>query len=249
MSSDTAPTRNTASPCLRSLPAVDCILGNHDHAVAGAPYSMGREAQKVIEWTRKQLSGESLRFLKSLEASRNWGDMLFCHANPYRPLEWYYVEEREYIARSFSRSRAKSLFIGHTHVAAAITRRNFFCIHINTPRHNSVVPVAELNRQIFNCGSIGQPRDGDPRASYLIYDTDRQSIEFFRLDYDHERAAREDPAGRTARDFCRAPEDGTIAPGGQDRAVPGAGCSGRIRPRPKPGSEPRISSCRATASA
>jgi diadenosine tetraphosphatase ApaH/serine/threonine PP2A family protein phosphatase len=174
---------------LRSLPAVDCILGNHDHAVAGAPYSMGREAQKVIEWTRKQLSAESLRFLKSLEASRNWGDMLFCHANPYRPLEWYYVEEREYIARSFSRSRAKSLFIGHTHVAAAITRRNFFCIHINTPLHNTVVPVAELNRQIFNCGSIGQPRDGDPRASYLIYDTDRQIIEFFRLDYDHERAA------------------------------------------------------------
>lgn len=42
---------------LHALPAVDCILGNHDHAVAGAPYSMGRAAQKVIEWTRKQLSG------------------------------------------------------------------------------------------------------------------------------------------------------------------------------------------------
>ena len=53
-----------------------------------------------------------------------------------------------------------------------------------------MVPVAELNRQIFNCGSIGQPRDGDPRASYLIYDTDRQIVEFFRLAYDHEGAAR-----------------------------------------------------------
>ena len=175
---------------LHALPAVDCILGNHDHAVAGAPYSMGRAAQKVIEWTRKQLSGESLRFLKGLEASRNWGDMLFCHANPYRPLEWYYVEDKEYIARSFARSRAKRLFIGHTHVAAAITRRNFFCIHVSIPVHNTVVPAAELNRQIFNCGSIGQPRDGDPRASYLIYDTDRQIVEFFRLAYDHEGAAR-----------------------------------------------------------
>jgi diadenosine tetraphosphatase ApaH/serine/threonine PP2A family protein phosphatase len=174
---------------VRTLPEIDCVLGNHDHAVAGAPYSMNRDAQKVIEWTRGQLSAANLSFLKTLEACRKWDDLLFCHANPYRPLEWYYVEEREYIARSFARSKAKILFIGHTHVAAAITRQNFFCLYMRTPRNEMVVPAAERNRQIFNCGSIGQPRDGDPRASYLIYDTDRQTVEFVRVAYDYERAA------------------------------------------------------------
>jgi diadenosine tetraphosphatase ApaH/serine/threonine PP2A family protein phosphatase len=51
-----------------------------------------------------------------------------------------------------------------------------------------VVPAAELNRQIFNSGSVGQPRDGDPRASYLIYDTRKKVIEFYRVAYDFERA-------------------------------------------------------------
>ncbi len=51
-----------------------------------------------------------------------------------------------------------------------------------------VVPAAEINRQIFNGGSIGQPRDGDPRASYLIYDTVKQQVEFYRVAYDYGRA-------------------------------------------------------------
>jgi diadenosine tetraphosphatase ApaH/serine/threonine PP2A family protein phosphatase len=53
-----------------------------------------------------------------------------------------------------------------------------------------VVPAAELNRQIFNAGSVGQPRDGDPRASYLIYDTTKKVIEFYRVAYDFERAGK-----------------------------------------------------------
>lgn len=174
---------------VQSLPLLGCVVGNHDHATTGARYSMGRDGQKVIEWTKTQLSAASLRYLQSLAATCKWQDVLFCHANPYRPLEWYYVEEREYIARSFARSSAKILFLGHTHVAAAITRQSFFCLYMRTPRDEMIVPAAEQNRQIFNCGSIGQPRDGDPRASYLIYDSERQTIEFIRVAYDAATAA------------------------------------------------------------
>ncbi|HSO08800.1 MAG TPA: hypothetical protein VLR45_02330, partial [Desulfoprunum sp.] len=94
------------------------------------------------------------------------------------------------ISRSFARSRAKILFVGHTHVAMAITRRNFFCVYLRHPPDGTIVPAAELNRQIFNCGSIGQPRDGDPRASYLIYDSIKKSVEFVRVVYDHAAASR-----------------------------------------------------------
>jgi diadenosine tetraphosphatase ApaH/serine/threonine PP2A family protein phosphatase len=98
------------------------------------------------------------------------------------------VSEKTYISSSFARSKAKLLFVGHTHVPVAITRKNFFCIYIRSPEHSMVVPAAQLNRQIFNCGSVGQPRDGDPRASYLIYDDRRSVIEFYRIEYDILRA-------------------------------------------------------------
>jgi len=180
------------NPCidlLRSVTSIDFVLGNHDHAACGSSYSMSGDAMRAIKWTKENLTKENVAFLKTLGACRNWGEALYCHANPYRPLEWYYVEEKEYIARSFARSKAKILFIGHTHVPAAITRLNFFCTYMRMPENHTVVPAAELKRQIFNCGSIGQPRDGDPRASYLIYDTDRQAVEFCRVAYDIDSAA------------------------------------------------------------
>jgi predicted phosphodiesterase len=170
---------------LRALPDCTCLLGNHDAAVLGIPMNMRQDARQAINWTREVLSKTGLWFLKEMEDLVKWQDIYFCHSNPYRPRNWYYVSEKTYISSSFARSKAKILFVGHTHVPVAITRKNFFCVYIRSPQHFMTVPAAELNRQIFNCGSVGQPRDGDPRASYLIYDDQRRMIEFYRVDYDN----------------------------------------------------------------
>lgn len=175
---------NECIALLGALPDCSCLLGNHDAAVLGIPTNMKPEARRVILWTRQILSQESLYFLTEMEDLIKWQNIFFCHSNPYRPRNWYYVSEKTYITSSFARSKAKILFVGHTHVPVAITRKNFFCIYIRSPRHSMVVPVAETNRQIFNGGSIGQPRDGDPRAAYLIYDSVRGVVEFYRLAYD-----------------------------------------------------------------
>jgi diadenosine tetraphosphatase ApaH/serine/threonine PP2A family protein phosphatase len=180
---------NECIALLRSLPLSAALLGNHDAAVLGLHAKMHRDAREVIDWTRRTLTPESLRFLQQMEDLVRWGDIAFCHSNPYRPREWYYIAERHYISKSFARSKAKILFVGHTHVPIAITRRNFFCVYIYTPLHNMTIPAAEKNRQIFNSGSVGQPRDNDRRASYLIYDDCRRSIEFYRVSYAYERAA------------------------------------------------------------
>ncbi len=174
---------------LQSMPECPCVLGNHDAAVLGIPSNMKPDARKVIDWTKEVLSGSALNFLEKMEDIIKWGDITFCHSNPYRPRHWYYVSEKTYISSSFARSKAKLLFVGHTHVPVAITRKNCFCIYIRSPEHSMVVPAAELNRQIFNCGSVGQPRDGDPRASYLIYDDRRNVVEFYRIEYDVLRAS------------------------------------------------------------
>ncbi|MDM8551430.1 metallophosphoesterase family protein [Desulfobacterales bacterium HSG2] len=182
---------NECIAMLRSLPDIRCVLGNHDAAAAEetSPYDMNRDAARAILWTMETLSRENIDFLKSMSATMKMGNMLFCHANTYRPLEWYYVNTREYAARSFARTKEKLLFIGHTHVSSIITRKNIFSILFESPRENSAVPENESKRQIINCGSIGQPRDGDPRLSYIIYDAQEKSIEFYRVDYDFEKAA------------------------------------------------------------
>jgi diadenosine tetraphosphatase ApaH/serine/threonine PP2A family protein phosphatase len=199
---------NECIELLRSLPDCPCLLGNHDAAVLGIPINMRREARQVIDWTRGVLSKTGLWFLQEAEDLIKWHDITFCHSNPYRPRHWYYVAEKTYISSSFARSKAKILFVGHTHVPVAITRKNFFCIYIRSPQHSMVVPAAELNRQIFNCGSVGQPRDGDPRASYLIYDDQRRVIEFYRVAYDYHRTAEKILAAGLPKAFALRLADG-----------------------------------------
>ena len=199
---------NECIKMLQALPDCPCLLGNHDAAVLGIPLNMKAEARKAINWTRKVITPASMWFLREMEDLITWGNLSFCHSNPYRPRNWYYVTEKTYISSSFARSKAKILFVGHTHVPIAITRKNFFCIYIRSPQHRMVVPAAELNRQIFNCGSVGQPRDGDPRASYLIYDDREKVIEFYRVAYDRMQAAKKILAAGLPKVFAQRLAEG-----------------------------------------
>lgn len=174
---------------LQSLGDCPCLLGNHDAAALGIPSPMGRETREAIVWSRARLTSQHMEFLEQMEDVVQLGDISLSHSNPYRPRNWYYVTEKTYISSSFARSKEKLIFVGHTHVPLAITRRNFFCVYLRSPLHSMVIPVAEKNRQLFNCGSVGQPRDGDVRSSYLIYDDSKSVVEFYRVPYKVHRAA------------------------------------------------------------
>ena len=180
---------NQCIALLQTLPDICFILGNHDNAAVGHRSNMNGDANAVMAWTRQRLSGHNLAFLKKMELVIKHDDLFFCHATPYNPLDWSYIAHRNIISKTFARTRAKIVFAGHTHTPSAITRKNFFCVYVKSPLNNSVVPAATQKRQIFNCGSIGQPRDGDPRASYLIYDVHKKMVEFHRVTYDHNTAA------------------------------------------------------------
>ncbi|MFO7884860.1 MAG: metallophosphoesterase family protein [Desulfobacteraceae bacterium] len=180
---------NSCIRLLKAMPGVHFVLGNHDTAAVGGNHNMGRDAARSLSWTKRRLSENSVVFLKNMKERIQKDNVLFCHANPCGVSDWYYISDKSCISRTFFLTRAKILFAGHTHKAAFITRKNFLCVYMNTPENRAVVPVAKTNRQIFNCGSIGQPRDGDPRASYLIYDTCRKVVEFYRVGYDYQLAA------------------------------------------------------------
>ncbi|MCK5837365.1 MAG: metallophosphoesterase family protein, partial [Desulfobacula sp.] len=173
----------------QSLPGICFIQGNHDNAAVGNASNMNTRADQAMVWTRERLSASNLFFLKGMDTVIKQGNLSFCHGTPYNPLTWSYITKKRVISKTFARSKSKIIFAGHTHTPSAITRKNFFCVYVKSPLNNSVLPAATKKRQIFNCGSIGQPRDGDPRASYLVYDTEAQLIEFHRVPYDHGKAA------------------------------------------------------------
>jgi len=160
------PYPNECIDLVRGLKNCRCIVGNHDVAVfwQTSPYGMSSAAREAILWTMDQLSDANKNYLAELPDRLDIADMTFVHANPYNPRGWRYVLDRKYALRSFAATRCRNLFIGHSH----------------RPRR----------RRIVNCGSVGQPRDGDSRSCYLIFDSRTRELEFHRVSYDVKKTVR-----------------------------------------------------------
>lgn len=143
------------------------IIGNHDSAVIGkTPIKFFNEyAKQSTIWTRKTLTKDNLEYLNSLPLSIRENDFLFVHAAPYIPEKWTYVMTDSEASRQFRYFLESNCFIGHTHKA------EFFV-------------SSSSGRRIINPGSVGQPRDGNPKACYLIYDTETNDFRHIRLEYD-----------------------------------------------------------------
>ncbi len=182
---------NECIDLVRSLPKVNCVLGNHDAAAVWrySPYSMTKDAKEVILWTIDRLTEENSAFLQQLPPMLVAGDLCFVHANPYNPEAYRYVINKKYALRSFAAARQKLTFIGHSHRPVIITRKNFFQITFESAHGSMNRSAAKKKKQIINCGSVGQPRDGDPRACYCIFDTRKNKLEFHRVEYDIDAAA------------------------------------------------------------
>ncbi|MBW2689876.1 MAG: metallophosphoesterase family protein [Deltaproteobacteria bacterium] len=180
------PFPNECIELVRSLKNCRCLAGNHDVAALWetSPYGMSSAAKKAILWTMEQLKDENKEYLKSLPDRLDLADMTFVHANPYNPRGWRYVMDRKYALRSFTATRCRNLFIGHSHRPLVITRKHFFSVNLQAVSGVAEFSVNDSKRRIINCGSVGQPRDDDPRSCYLIYDSRTCKMEFYRVSYD-----------------------------------------------------------------
>lgn len=187
------PHPNACIERVRDLPKCRCLAGNHDVAALWqtSPYGMSAAAKEAILWTMDKLTPASREFLASRPDRLDLADMTFVHANPYNPRGWRYVMDRKYALRSFAATSCRYLFLGHTHRPLVMKRRNFLSVQIMNIAGPMQVEIHDTKRQIVNCGSIGQPRDLDPRASYLIFDTRLATMEFHRVKYDTSITARE----------------------------------------------------------
>ena len=185
------PYPNECIELVRSLKNCRCLAGNHDVAALWetSPYGMSASAKEAILWTMEQLSDENKKYLGGLADRLDLLNMTFVHANPYNPRGWRYVMDRKYALRSFSATRCRHLFIGHSHRPLLITKKHFFSIDLLTVASSTEIRLKDKKRRIINCGSVGQPRDKDPRSCYLIFDIRKQVLEFYRVPYDIEKTA------------------------------------------------------------
>ena len=159
------------------------LAGNHDLAViekTDISY-FNAYAIEACKWTQKILTAKNRTFLESLPMDREENGVYWVHASPYQPARWHYIASKKDAEKHFWSFDAPVCFVGHSHKPIILEQK---------PEGEINDYVADLwdiepeNRYIFNDGSLGQPRDGNPKPMYILYDSDERTVEFKRFDYD-----------------------------------------------------------------
>ncbi|MCD6577590.1 MAG: metallophosphoesterase family protein [Anaerolineaceae bacterium] len=176
------PDPNECIERVRELPNLTCVRGNHDAAALGKvdQQTFNHEASLAITWTKRALNAKSQEFLLSLPEKIVVGNVTLVHGSPRNPV-WEYVMDYMTAMRVFSYFETRICMVGHTHVPA---------IWKEDAEKTPSTPVIDyhktaiLSKAILNPGSVGQPRDHDPRASYAIFDSEKSTWELRRISYD-----------------------------------------------------------------
>ena len=186
-----------------------CVCGNHDVAVFYEPYSFNLGAERAAFWTRtcleeepnKEIRDRRWQFLGSRPVKYRWEDFLCVHGSPRKPINEYIFADDVFsnpnkLMDNFRRLEEMTCFVGHTHVPGVLLDDPYF----DPPDELGEPDIFELGeRAIINVGSVGQPRDRDWRASYVVLKDDR--VEFKRVKYDIEKTVKKIKAIADLDDF------------------------------------------------
>ncbi len=170
---------------LRQLSGLTCMLGNHDAAVLGRMQlaAFNGDARRSLTWTSNVLSADNMDFLRGLpHESVVRGDVTLAHGSPRDPV-WEYILNTLSARLNFAHFSTPFCFVGHSHI------QSIFQLEEKNDRVSMALarvgePVPLKPRAIVNPGSVGQPRDRDPRAAYAVYETEARTWEARRVSYD-----------------------------------------------------------------
>jgi len=178
------PDPNECIETVRRLPGLQCILGNHDAAALDQidPAVFNPDARQALQWTRNTLTESSLIFLSQLPERKELEQVTLVHGSPRQPV-WEYLLDTYNATRCFEYFNTPYCFVGHTHLP--------ILYHLKEERSLAQVYIPSAStrlvlkgRVIVNPGSVGQPRDRDPRAAYAIYYPEEGIWEYHRVEYD-----------------------------------------------------------------
>lgn len=178
------PDPNQCIERVAQLPQLICLIGNHDAAALGQINleAFNREARQSIRWLMSNLSADNKDFLQALPEKVCLDEITLSHGSPRNPV-WEYVLDTSTATANFAHFETPYCFVGHTHLPALCTSNNG-----SQPADLTLIrsdaDITLTPRTIINPGSVGQPRDHDPRAAYALYHPDENIWQPRRVDYD-----------------------------------------------------------------
>jgi len=180
------PDPNECVERVQSLPNIKCIRGNHDAAALNLidTVSFNPEARRAIFWTQDALTTESIVYLQSLPEKIQIDDITLSHGSPRHPV-WEYLLDTNTALINFSYFDTDFCFVGHTHLPVVYNLRDGSnIVGLSVPQAQTTREL--VPRTIVNPGSVGQPRDHDPRAAFAIFTPENHTWEFSRVEYNIE---------------------------------------------------------------
>lgn len=157
------------------------VIGNHDHAVLGLTSTeyFNDFAKISTYWTSNILTDENRQFLNSLQFTEVIGDILLVHSTPSNPPMWHYILSEIDARHELSHFEQKICFIGHSHFP--------IIFYLNGFSRKPKMILENDERYIVNVGSVGQPRDGNPKSCLCVYNDNLNEIEYIRVNYDMDK--------------------------------------------------------------
>ncbi|HKI68669.1 MAG TPA: metallophosphoesterase family protein [Verrucomicrobiae bacterium] len=164
---------------------IPCVKGNHDEYCSSdsALDGFNPAAAEAVNWTRKQLTEGDRQWLRDLKYTRMITNFSIVHATLDAPQRWGYVFDKLAAAASFTYQTTPICFFGHTHVPVAFMRDT-----VVRGGTYSKFKIDPSKKYFVNVGAVGQPRDNNPKAAYVVYNADEGTIELRRLNYDIPKA-------------------------------------------------------------
>ena len=178
------PSPNECIEVVRNLPNLNCLMGNHDAAAIGEIdiSTFNPEARTSIEWLREQLTEDSLEFLKALPEKQSFETVTLAHGSPRQPV-YEYLLDTQAATDNFEYFETDFCFVGHTHLPVIFhLKKDDYISRLSIPTSNKITELQV--RSIINPGSVGQPRDRDPRSAYAIFDPEKNAWDYRRVEYD-----------------------------------------------------------------
>ncbi len=178
------PDPNECVEIVRGLPGLVCLIGNHDEAALGMTQltRFNHDARAAAAWTQEVLSEESASFLKALSSETSVDGFTMAHGSPRQPV-WEYILDPRTADANFGEFETDYCLVGHSHLPLIFQRSSADALAISkTVAWNQAAPLSP--RMILNPGSVGQPRDMDPRAAYAILDLKAKTWEARRAAYE-----------------------------------------------------------------
>lgn len=173
---------------LQGLPNFACVLGNHDEYMFNSiDVTSSAPVQMVAEWTIRQLSKEHLDFLKSLSYVIVENGVTYVHASAHQPNSWGYVTSVEQAKKCMTAASTNLVFYGHVHIPLVFHEKPDNTVELVQPQASKKIHLHQNRRYVINVGSVGQPRDDNNEAGFVLYDEESHSVTFHRVAYDYNK--------------------------------------------------------------